>query len=110
MSISGPTLSKPIALGRLLDQGLGSRPEAPALVSATTWMSWRELDEASNRYAGSLLDLGLQKGDRVASLMPNRTATDRHDAPASTASTTRRRRSTESALAMQAGLLHQPAS
>jgi len=37
-------------------------------------MSWRELDEASSRYAASLLDLGLQKGDRVASLMPNQTA------------------------------------
>ncbi|MCG6940399.1 MAG: acyl--CoA ligase [Thiohalocapsa sp.] len=67
-------LSEPALLTRLLDRGLGDRPEVPALVSATTSMSWRALDAASNRCAASLLDLGLQKGDRVASLMPNRTA------------------------------------
>ena len=32
---------------------------------------WRELDEYSNRLAAGLLGLGLQPGDRIASLMPN---------------------------------------
>ena len=74
MSISGPALRQPTSLRGVLDQGLGSQSEAPALVSATTCLSWRDLDETSSRYAAGLLELGLQKGDRVASLMPNRTA------------------------------------
>src|SRR5687768_3771014 len=45
-----------------------------ALVSTTTCCTWRDLDRASDTLAGNLLDLGLHPGDRVASLMPNRTA------------------------------------
>ena len=37
-------------------------------------MTWRELDIASSRFAGNLLELGLRPGDRIASLMPNRAA------------------------------------
>jgi long-chain acyl-CoA synthetase len=37
-------------------------------------MSWAQLDRRSTRLAQSLLALGLEPGDRIASLMPNRAA------------------------------------
>jgi acyl-CoA synthetase (AMP-forming)/AMP-acid ligase II len=43
-----------------------------ALVSAEARLTWQMLDELSSRLAGSLREHGLQPGDRVASLMPNR--------------------------------------
>src|SRR5262249_59391744 len=42
-----------------------------ALISADTRWTWRMLDELSDRLAVGLLGLGLNPGDRVASLMPN---------------------------------------
>jgi acyl-CoA synthetase (AMP-forming)/AMP-acid ligase II len=74
MPLSGPPLEKPIQLSRLLGPGLEARPDEPALVSAETRWTWRELDQASSRLAGHLLGFGLRTGDRFASLMPNRTA------------------------------------
>jgi long-chain acyl-CoA synthetase len=74
MPLSGPPLDRPIQLPELLHRGLEATPDAPALVSAETRWSWRELDQASKRLAGNLLSLGLRPGDRVASVMPNRTA------------------------------------
>ncbi|MFZ4682518.1 MAG: class I adenylate-forming enzyme family protein [Terrimicrobiaceae bacterium] len=55
----------------LLRHGLATDPDARALVSANVRWSWRELDERSNRLAAGLLGLGLEPGDRIASLMPN---------------------------------------
>lgn len=74
MPTSGPPLARPVELVRLLDNGLRSRPDEPALVSFESQWTWRELDVASRRVAGHYLNLGLKPGDRVASLMPNRGA------------------------------------
>jgi len=74
MPFSGPPLDKPIHLPALLRAGVEATPDAPALISAEARWTWREVDEASNRLATNLLGLGLKLGDRVASLMPNRTA------------------------------------
>ncbi|MEA3278151.1 MAG: class I adenylate-forming enzyme family protein [Pseudomonadota bacterium] len=74
MPQSGPPLDAPIRLSNLLARGLAANPDDPALVAAERSWTWRELDQAISRYATNLLDLGLQAGDRVASLMPNRTA------------------------------------
>ena len=74
MPLSGPPLDQPIDLRNVLARGLESKPDEVALVSAEGRQTWRELDRASDRYAASLLDLGVRKGDRVASLMPNRNA------------------------------------
>ncbi|CCW11322.1 class I adenylate-forming enzyme family protein [Rhodococcus aetherivorans] len=41
-----------------------------ALVCGDTRLTWREVDEATNRFANALRDLGLRKGDKVALLMP----------------------------------------
>ncbi len=74
MAIVGAKLERPVALASLLDVGLKSKPNAPALVSLERTWSWSELDEASTRLAGQYLALGLAPGDRVASLLPNRGA------------------------------------
>ena len=74
MPTSGPPLERSIELVCLLENGLRSKPDEPALVSFESRWTWRELDEASRRVAGHYLGLGLKPGDRVASLMPNRGA------------------------------------
>jgi long-chain acyl-CoA synthetase len=73
MLIGGAQLDHPAApLGDLLQFGLAARPEEVALLSNKRSLTWRELEEASSRLAAGYLGLGLQSGDRVASLMPNR--------------------------------------
>ena len=74
MPIYGPSIEGPIIPADLLHRGLSAKPDEDALVSATERWTWRKLDTASERLAGNLLDLGLQPGDRIASLMPNRCA------------------------------------
>ncbi len=71
MAIAGPILERPIKLANLLEVGLKTKPNEPALVSLERTWSWRELDQASTRLAGRYLALGLAPGDRVASLLPN---------------------------------------
>ncbi len=73
MPISGPPLDGPVALPEILKKGLVLKPDADALVSRRKRWSWRKLDDASSRLAAGYLGLGLAPGDRVASLMPNRT-------------------------------------
>jgi acyl-CoA synthetase (AMP-forming)/AMP-acid ligase II len=73
MQIDGTTLDAPSApLGELLGVGLEADPGEPALVSATRSLSWHELEDESARLAGGYRGLGLEPGDRIASLMPNR--------------------------------------
>jgi long-chain acyl-CoA synthetase len=74
MPLAGPPLTQPHPIGNLLDHGLRTKPDDPALVSAKARMSWRQLAEISTRLAAQYLVLGLEPGDRVASLMPNRPA------------------------------------
>jgi acyl-CoA synthetase (AMP-forming)/AMP-acid ligase II len=72
MLIDGAPLDHPAeALDDLLRVGLET-PDELALVSANRSLSWGELEAESNRLAGGYHGLGLEPGDRVASLMPNR--------------------------------------
>jgi long-chain acyl-CoA synthetase len=73
MPISGPPLDGPIVLHEILRKGLETKPDAVALVSARQRWTWRKLDDVSSRLAAGYLELGLGPGDRIASLMPNRT-------------------------------------
>ncbi len=73
MPISGPPLDGPVRLHEILKTGLAMKADADALVSRRQRWSWRRLDDVSSRLAASYLGLGLEPGDRVASLMPNRT-------------------------------------
>lgn len=72
MPIRGNPLSHPFAIPDLLRPGVERSPDEVALISHSTRWTWRELDEASDRLAANLLGHGLEPGDRVASLMPNR--------------------------------------
>src|SRR5215469_6055739 len=71
MPLIGRPLHAPIRIPDLLRTGLARAPHDMALVSKTTCCTWRDLDRASDNLAGNLLNVGLQPGDRVASLMPN---------------------------------------
>ncbi|BCH31187.1 acyl-CoA synthetase [Mesorhizobium sp. L-8-10] len=73
MRITGPPLDAPLDLAEILKQGLATKPDSEALVSRRRRWTWRMLESASTRLAGNYLDLGLSPGDRIASLMPNRT-------------------------------------
>ena len=70
----GRTLGGPASPCDLLRAGLDDNPDGLALISTDTRWTWRALDDLSDRLAGGLLGLGLNPGDRVASLMPNRPA------------------------------------
>ena len=74
MPHSGPSLEKPVLLSELLQLGLQNHPGEPALVSMERQWTWAELESATSCLAAHYLALGLEPGDRVASLMPNRTA------------------------------------
>jgi len=74
MPIFGRELDEPIALADLLRLGLEIKPEEDALISLEGNLSWREFDESSSRLAAGYLSHGLNPGDRIASLMPNRVA------------------------------------
>jgi acyl-CoA synthetase (AMP-forming)/AMP-acid ligase II len=58
----------------MLEPALARDPEATALISRNTRWTWRDVDDVTGRIAAALLDRGLEPGDRVASLMPNRPA------------------------------------
>jgi acyl-coenzyme A synthetase/AMP-(fatty) acid ligase len=72
MPLEGRQLAAPVDLRDLLRVGLDAEPDAVAVSSAIHQMTWRELEDASDRLARNYTKLGLQAGDRVASLIPNR--------------------------------------
>jgi acyl-CoA synthetase (AMP-forming)/AMP-acid ligase II len=73
MLLEGAQLEAPAApLNDLLRIGLDAAPDEVAMVSTHRALSWRELDRASAALAGGYRRLGLEPGDRLASLMPNR--------------------------------------
>lgn len=74
MPLEGATLNAAVDLAAILQRGLEAAPDATAISSAEDSMSWRQLDETSSALARSYRALGLEPGDRLASLMPNRIA------------------------------------
>ena len=74
MPFAGPPLDYSVDIQNLLEAGLRRHPDQTALVSAEMQWTWRELDAVANRLGAQWLTMGLKPGDRVASLMPNRTA------------------------------------
>jgi len=59
-------------LGLYLARGARCWPERPAILFRDRAVTYRELELRSNRLAHALLALGLQRGDRVAVVSPNR--------------------------------------
>ncbi len=74
MPLYGPPLDKPVEITTILRTGLEQHPDSVALLSAKTRSTWQDLETVTNRLAANLLSHGLKPGDRVATLMPNRTA------------------------------------
>ena len=56
---------------RLLDDAAASYPTHTALSFLGARTTYKELKELVDRFAGALLGLGVQKGDRVALVLPN---------------------------------------
>jgi long-chain acyl-CoA synthetase len=66
------TLAYPkLALHRFLEQTAERYPERPATIFFGATLTYRRLDELANRFAHALLRFGLQRGDRVALMLPN---------------------------------------
>ena len=75
MPIRGRPLHRDvIPLHDLLRIGLDATPDGVAVASADGAMTWREIDHSSTLLAQRYRELGLEPGDRIASLMPNRSA------------------------------------
>src|SRR5450755_4437389 len=55
----------------LLDEAVGKQPAATATEYDGATLTYRQLSSAANRFARSLLALGLHRGDRVALSLPN---------------------------------------
>lgn len=58
-------------LYRFLTDSARRYPGQPALIFYGKRMSYRDLDDLSNRFANALKEFGIQKGDRVAIMLPN---------------------------------------
>ncbi|HEX9868890.1 MAG TPA: AMP-binding protein, partial [Candidatus Tectomicrobia bacterium] len=67
-----PTLDCPaLPLHGLLEQTAARYPDRVATIFFGAKLTYRALDEAANRFAHALLNLGLGRGDRVALMLPN---------------------------------------
>ncbi|UCG05944.1 MAG: AMP-binding protein [Desulfobacterales bacterium] len=58
-------------IGSLFARHAQYRPNHPAFVFEDQRLTWRELNNSINRLANAMLDLGIQKGDKVATILPN---------------------------------------
>jgi long-chain acyl-CoA synthetase len=54
-----------------LRENAASVPDAPAIFFKGSRITYAELDRLSDRFAASLIEAGVSKGDRVALLLPN---------------------------------------
>ncbi|HTF99126.1 MAG TPA: AMP-binding protein, partial [Nitrospirota bacterium] len=67
-----PSLSYPsLTLGEMLAQSARLHPERTALIFFGKRLTYREIDRLANKFARSLLRLGITRGDRVALMLPN---------------------------------------
>jgi len=60
-----------VSLSDLLRETTAKYPNEKAIVFLDTVMTYRELDEAVDRFATALANLGLKKGDVLAMILPN---------------------------------------
>jgi fatty-acyl-CoA synthase len=59
-------------LPRVIAELAEEAPDAPAVLSASDSLTYRQLAEGANRYARWALPCNLRKGDIVGLMMPNR--------------------------------------
>jgi acyl-CoA synthetase (AMP-forming)/AMP-acid ligase II len=58
-------------IGSLFARHARYRPNHPAFVFEDQRLTWNELNRSINRLSNALLALGIQKGDKVATILPN---------------------------------------
>ena len=58
-------------IGSLFSRHAQYRPDHLAFVFEDQRLTWLELNKSINRLANALLDLGVKKGDKVATILPN---------------------------------------
>ena len=58
-------------IGNLLSRHARYQPDKLALIFEDTRWSYREYNRSVNRLANALIDLGINKGDKIATLLPN---------------------------------------
>jgi acyl-CoA synthetase (AMP-forming)/AMP-acid ligase II len=58
-------------LGLLFSRHARYRPDHLAIVFGDQRLTWLEFNRSINRLANALLDLGIRKGDKVATILPN---------------------------------------
>lgn len=59
------------SLVAILEESCRRFAERPACSNLGVTISYQQLDQLSQHFAAYLLDVGLQRGDRVALMMPN---------------------------------------
>ena len=60
-----------LALGRLLTRHARYRPSHPAVVFGNERLTYLQFNDLVNRWANALAGLGVGRGDRVATILPN---------------------------------------
>ncbi len=60
-----------LTISGLLTRNARFRPEHTAFVYKDTRLTYRELNASVNRLANAFLEIGLKKGDKVSTLLPN---------------------------------------
>lgn len=60
-----------VPLYKLMQESAKKNPDKPAVIFFHKEITYRELDELSDRVAQSLIERGIKKGDRVATMLPN---------------------------------------
>ena len=66
-----PIATNSLALGRLLTRNARYRPSRTAVVIDDERLSHRQFNDVVNRWANALAGLGVGRGDRVATILPN---------------------------------------
>ncbi len=61
----------PVPLFYFLEEAARKHPETPCTIFKGAKITYKEMDEITNRLAAGLVDLGVKKGDRVGIFMPN---------------------------------------
>src|SRR3982751_4014686 len=66
-----PIATNSLVLGRILCRHARYRPHHPAVAFEDQRLSYAEFNTVVNRWANALTGLGVARGDRVATLLPN---------------------------------------
>ena len=61
----------PVPMFRFLEDAARKYPNTPCTIFKGAKISYREMDEITDRLAAGLAELGVKKGDRVGLFMPN---------------------------------------